>query len=256
MKMNGLKIRAAAFLTVLVIIAGVLAVLTEHSRATTVNGTLVKYNRLQFIYSTVTSGNSTTISWELWCTRTNSNYNTYKKSTPTTVVINGQTAASLNTYYDVRSGSKMLCSGTKSITRSNGAAMTVPFSASVNLSGTSVGSLSVSGNISLQAYTVGGKTVTANIDWIDNENADGARPETVTLILYQNGNVYKEQEVAADQRSFTFGDLPAASGGASYTYTVGGREVENYAVSEPTGETVTYTYNIVPEMGFRMGFSI
>lgn len=257
--MNGSKrnfvlaaVLASAVITTLIFIAA-----AEQSSAVTVNGTAVKYNRLQFVYSTSTSGDTTTISWSLCCNRTNSNYDTFKKSAPTVVKVNGTTVVNKNTYYDVRSGTKTLCSGTTKVARNNGAALNVPFYGSVNLTGTSVaGTITVSGNISLDAYTAGTATVTVPVDWIDNNNVDGGRPEKITVTLYQNGTAYDEKEMSSEETQVTFADVPKAYGGKAYMYTVGGSPASNYNVSEPAADGITYIYSIVPEMGFRIGFSI
>lgn len=249
--------RVLAGILAAAVLAGAVLVSLEPSSAVTVNGTAVKYNRLQFVYTVKTSGDTTTISWELWCTRTNSNYDTFKKSAATVVKVNSVTVANTNTYYDVRNNSKRLLYGTSYVTRSNGAAKTVPFYASVNLTGTSVaGTITVSGNISLPAYEAGTTDVTATVDWIDNNDAGGKRPESVTVVLYQNGREYQEAEVSTSDNQVTFTGLPKAYGGTAYSYTVGGSQVEDYLVSEPAASEIVYKYALVPEMGFRLGFSI
>ena len=135
--------------------------------------------------------------------------------------------------------------------------MSIPFYASVNLSGTSVGgTITVSGAINLPAYEVGTTSVTASMDWVDNGDAAGARPETVEVTLYQNGEAYETKTVSATAATVSFAGLPAAYGGKNYSYTVGGSEVADYIVSAPASKAVTYTYALVPELGFRMGFAI
>lgn len=254
-KINAKRVAVVAFAAVVLAVSILMSM--DPSSAVTVNGSVVKTNRLQFVYSTSTSGNTTTVSWSLVCTRTSTNMNTYKKSAPTVVTINGSTVYNGNTYYDVRNGSKTIASGTATIGRTNGAALTVPFSASVNLSGTSVATtLTVSGNISLPAYTAGTKSITVNVDWIDNNDADGKRPENVTVTLYRNGEIYKTAVVSTDENKMTFTDLPAAYGGTAYKYTVSGSKAEDYVLAPASGTNITYTYAIVPELGFRIGFAI
>lgn len=251
------RTRALAVFVAVLIVASFFLIFLEPSSAVTITGTTVKGNRLQFIYTVSTSGNTTSISWALWCDRTVTSTNTYKKSAPTVVKINGSTVADKNTYYDVRDDSKKLLSGTTNVARSNGAAKKVAIYGSVNLSGTSVaGTISVSGTIALPAYTAGKQDVTVTIDWIDNNNADGKRPEVVTVTLYRNGTAYKNAEVSTQENKLTFTDLPKAYGGTVYSYTAGGSSEEDYTVSDPNSRTVTYTYDIVPELGFRIGFTI
>lgn len=249
--------RVIAVLLAVLIATVVLIISLEPGSAVTITGSAVKYNRLQFIYTVSTSGDTTSISWELWCNRTNSSYGTFKKSAATVVKINGNTVTNTNTYYDVRNGSKKLISGTTNIARTNGAAKSVPVYGSVDLSGTSVaGAISVSGTIALPAYTAGSQDVTATVDWIDNNDADGKRPESVTVILYQNGTEYKSAEVSTQENQVTFTGVPKAYGGKLYNYTIGGNPAEGYSVSDPESLIVTYTYDSVPELGFRIGFAI
>ena len=247
----------AAVLLALVMIAVVFLAALETSSAITVNGTVVNYNRLQFVYTAATAGDMTVITWSLCCTRTNSSCDTFKNSAPTVVIINGNTVVNKSTAYDVCNGTKTLCNGSVKVERSNGAALIVPFSCSVDITGTGVnGNITVSGNIILSAYTAGTTTVTVPVDWIDNDNAEGARPEEITVTLYQNGTAYKETQITSEETEVTFTKVPKAYGGTAYTYTVSGSQVENYSVSEPSDSAITYIYNIVPEMKFRIGFSI
>lgn len=249
--------RAIAVILAVTVLTGIFLAGTDRSRAVTVNGTAVKYNKLQFLYVEETVGDETTVIWELWCVRTKSGYDTYKKSAPTVITIDGVTVVNEDKYYDVRDEYKRLHRETMTIKRTDGSARSIPFSASVDLSGTSVGGkIYVSGSIELAEIEVTGKTVTAEIDWIDNDNAEGRRPETVTAVLYRDGEVYGEKTVGAGEKEVTFENLPAAYGGVVYNYTVGGRPVDDYTVSEPAEGIVKFIYNKVPEMGFRIGFSI
>lgn len=244
-------------ITALVLLAGVVLATLDEASADTINGSEIKCNKLQMVYYLSTSGSTTTISWELWCTRTNTSYKTYKKSAATVVQIDGKTLANTNTYYDVRDGSKKLLNGTTSVSRSNGAAKSVYVYASVNLSGTTVGgTLTLSGYINLPAYTVSTKSVTAYVDWIDNSNAEGKRPASVTVTLYQNGKAYKTSAVSTGTNKVTFSGLPTAYGGTAYAYTVGGSNVTDYLVSEQAASQIVYKYARPPEMGFRLGFAI
>ena len=244
-------------LAAMIMLAGVLLASIESSSAITVSGSVVNYNKLAFTYLTETEGDKTLISWELWCVRTNSVSTVSKKEAPSVVKLNNVIVQNTNAYYDVRSGSKLLLYGKQYIPRTNGAAKTVPFYATVDLTGTVVNTtLKVSGSIPLPAYETGVTQTTANIDWIDNNDAENKRPETVTVTLYREGTVYKEEEVSTEDNQVTFEELPRAYGGKVYAYTVGGSQVEDYLVSDPAESEIVYKYALVPERGFRMGFSI
>lgn len=58
--------------------------------------------------------------------------------------------------------------------------------------------------IRLMKITIeGGKT------WLDNNNAYGTRPESITIILQgSDGNIYSKEVTAADGWSWTFSGLP------------------------------------------------
>ncbi len=60
----------------------------------------------------------------------------------------------------------------------------------------------------------------ANLQWNDNNNADGFRPEKYKLKLKQNGKVIDEIELSSDETNYTFSNLPKYdSNGNAYKYT-------------------------------------
>lgn len=75
--------------------------------------------------------------------------------------------------------------------------------------------------------------------WDDQDNADGLRPESVTVELYRDGEYVGYQTVGADADgnwSTTFSNLPKVDAdGHEYAYTVKERPVEGYS-SEVTGD--------------------
>lgn len=80
--------------------------------------------------------------------------------------------------------------------------------------------------------------VSVSKQWNDQNNADGQRPESVTIELYRDGEYVGYQTVKADADgnwSTTFKNLPKAdTDGHEYIYSVKERTVEGYA-SEVSG---------------------
>ena len=69
----------------------------------------------------------------------------------------------------------------------------------------------------------GGKT------WLDNNNAYGTRPESITIILQgSDGNVYSKEVTASDGWSWTFSGLPKNKDGAEIEYKIKEAEAEGY----------------------------
>ena len=80
--------------------------------------------------------------------------------------------------------------------------------------------------------------VSASKQWVDADNADGKRPESVVVELYRDGEYVGYQTVKADADgnwSTTFKNLPKVDAdGHEFAYTVKERAVEGYA-SEVSG---------------------
>ncbi|WP_156010962.1 Cna B-type domain-containing protein, partial [Streptococcus ruminantium] len=74
--------------------------------------------------------------------------------------------------------------------------------------------------------------------WVDNEDQDGKRPQSITVNLLADGKVIKSQQVTAENDwKYTFTDLPKYANGKEIVYTVTENAVEGY--------TTTYDkYNI------------
>lgn len=81
--------------------------------------------------------------------------------------------------------------------------------------------------------------VSAAKQWVDADNADGKRPESVVVELYRDGEYVGYQTVEADTGgnwSTTFKNLPKVdTDGREFAYTVKERAVEGY-VSEVSGD--------------------
>lgn len=77
--------------------------------------------------------------------------------------------------------------------------------------------------------------------WKDNNNADGKRPESITIRLLANG-VEKESRKVTEKEGWkwTFSDLPKFEKGKKITYTIAEDPVENYT-SEVKGYDVINT---------------
>ncbi len=82
-------------------------------------------------------------------------------------------------------------------------------------------------------------SVTGFKTWVDDNNAEGTRPESITITLKQNGAEYSTKQISAeDSWTWTFDDLPEFDDdGNRYTYTVSEGPVEGYYDSD------AYAYN-------------
>ena len=72
-------------------------------------------------------------------------------------------------------------------------------------------------------------TIEGRKTWLDNDNAYGTRPESITIILQgSDGNVYSKEVTAADGWSWTFSGLPKNKDGAEIEYKIKEAEAEGY----------------------------
>src|SRR5699024_10227545 len=82
--------------------------------------------------------------------------------------------------------------------------------------------------------------------WVDANNQDGKRPESITVRLLANGEEVKVTEVAAETDwTFEFTDLPKFENGVAITYTIQEDGVEDYS-TEIDGFDITNSYT--PEL--------
>ncbi len=83
--------------------------------------------------------------------------------------------------------------------------------------------------------------------WDDNDNQDGKRPDSITLRLLTNGNLYKEKELYANTDgvkvsedgnvwTYTMSDIPVDKNGEAIAYTMLEVDVDNYGT--PVIETI------------------
>ena len=85
-------------------------------------------------------------------------------------------------------------------------------------------------------------SVSGNKVWIDNDNQDGVRPESVTIRLLANGEEVTSKKVTADDEwAWTFDNLPKYENGEEITYTVTEDAVTDYT-SKVDGFDVTNTH--------------
>ncbi|SDZ95207.1 hypothetical protein SAMN02745687_01215, partial [Lachnospiraceae bacterium NK3A20] len=83
--------------------------------------------------------------------------------------------------------------------------------------------------------------------WDDNNNQDGKRPDSITIRLQADGKEVTSKEVtAADNWTWTFGDLPKYADGQEIIYTVTEDTVEGYTPKiegdAAAGFTITNSY--------------
>ena len=85
--------------------------------------------------------------------------------------------------------------------------------------------------------------------WADYDNKYKARPESITVKVFQNGKLYKEQKITASTGktntwSFTIENLPKYDDeGKAYIYTLGEVEVSQYTIKIDNSKyTITNTY--------------
>ena len=72
-------------------------------------------------------------------------------------------------------------------------------------------------------------TIEGRKTWLDNDNAYGTRPESITIILQgSDGNVYSKEVTAEDGWSWTFSGLPKNKDGAEIEYKIKEAEAEGY----------------------------
>ena len=78
--------------------------------------------------------------------------------------------------------------------------------------------------------------ITINKDWVDNNNQDGIRPESVTGSLYQrigSGEITKVQDfvITGENWSTTITGLPQKEGGQEIAYYVSENAVAEYKLT-------------------------
>ena len=96
--------------------------------------------------------------------------------------------------------------------------------------------------------------------WVDNNDQDGLRPESIKINLLANGKIVETKEVTAkDNWSWTFTGLAKYENGKAIEYTITENPVKGY-VTKVDGYNVTNTHEPekprVPKTGARMNTGI
>ena len=85
-------------------------------------------------------------------------------------------------------------------------------------------------------------TIEGRKTWLDNDNAYGTRPESITIILQgSDGNVYSKEVTAEDGWSWTFSGLPKNKDGAEIEYKIKEAEAEGYRSRTENYDVITLT---------------
>lgn len=95
-----------------------------------------------------------------------------------------------------------------------------------------------------------------NLNWNDNNNKDGVRPETYKLKLRQNGKVIKEVELPSSQTGYTFRNLPNYdANGQKYEYSFDASASDRYKIRfDDNGNVIVEDYQpanfsvVIPKM--------
>lgn len=88
-------------------------------------------------------------------------------------------------------------------------------------------------------------SLSVNKKWDDGDNAAGARPDSITLNLYRDGELYRTQVVKPDASgawSYTFTGLDKYKNGAEIGYTVEEEPVPGYIAAYGEGGLITNRY--------------
>ena len=88
-------------------------------------------------------------------------------------------------------------------------------------------------------------SLTVNKKWDDNDNAAGARPDSITLNLYREGELYRTQTVTPDASggwSYTFKGLDKYKDGVEINYSVEEEPVPGYIATYGEGGLITNRY--------------
>ena len=94
--------------------------------------------------------------------------------------------------------------------------------------------------------------VTVKKIWNDNDNEEGIRPESVTVILFKNNEVMASQDIETDENGewkYTFTNLPTFENGVECVYTVEEEIPDGYTATiesnKANGFIITNTH--IPE---------
>ena len=107
---------------------------------------------------------------------------------------------------------------------------------------TSISGDAATGYIITNTHTPETVAVSGSKTWIDNDNQDGFRPESITINLLANGEVVDSMEVTAENGwAWNFENLPKYEAGQVITYSITENAVEDY-ITTYDGFDVTNTH--------------
>lgn len=88
------------------------------------------------------------------------------------------------------------------------------------------------------------KDITVSKYWADKNNADGIRPDTITVRLYANGKQVKSAAVTSSENwTHTFSSAPVYQEGKEITYTISEDAVNGYTATY-NGFAITNTHTV------------
>ncbi len=100
----------------------------------------------------------------------------------------------------------------------------------------------------INSYTPAETSVSVSKSWVDNNNQDGIRPNTITVVLVKNGQPTEQTLVLSSGNNWTgsFTGLPVYENGTAIVYTIQELAVEGYTSAitgdASTGYTITNSH--------------
>ena len=106
----------------------------------------------------------------------------------------------------------------------------------------------------INKYTPKKTSITVTKRWVDGQNHDGIRPNSVKVVLYANGKKVDTMRLTEKGKwSGVFKDLPVYENGEPIKYTLQEKTVSGYNATitgnARKGFIVTNTHNIIPKTG-------
>ncbi len=97
-------------------------------------------------------------------------------------------------------------------------------------------------------------SVSGSKTWLDDDNNDGKRPDSITINLLQDGKDYDSVTVTeADEWKWSFTDLPKYTDGHEHVYTITENAVEGYTTAVNGADvTNTHTNETVDVLGLKV----
>lgn len=105
------------------------------------------------------------------------------------------------------------------------------------------------------SYTPAEISITVSKAWADDNDADGLRPDDITIVLYANGEETGDKLVldAEGNWSGSFTGLPKFEGGVEIVYTIAEVSVKGYNTvirgDAAAGFVVTNSRTVIPQTG-------